>query len=110
MEYVAGKVARYKRIRLLEFISENSQSPAGKTLRRMLRDKERRRLPGSNLNRLRHGALNTFLSLADLTSECLHAAHPRHQSPLSVGSNFRTSNLREMPACTCESNGSVVLM
>src|SRR5712664_176288 len=42
MEYVAGKVARYKRVRLLEFISEIPKSPAGKTLRRMLRDKERR--------------------------------------------------------------------
>jgi len=42
MEYVAGRVARYKRVRLLEFISEIPKSPAGKTLRRMLRDKERR--------------------------------------------------------------------
>jgi acyl-CoA synthetase (AMP-forming)/AMP-acid ligase II len=42
MEYVAGRVARYKRVRLVEFISEIPKSPAGKTLRRVLRDKERR--------------------------------------------------------------------
>jgi acyl-CoA synthetase (AMP-forming)/AMP-acid ligase II len=42
MEYVAGRVARYKRVRLVEFISEIPKSPAGKTLRRMLRDRERR--------------------------------------------------------------------
>ena len=42
IEYVAGRVARYKRVRLVEFTSEIPKSPAGKTLRRMLRDKERR--------------------------------------------------------------------
>lgn len=42
MEYVAGRVARYKRVRLVEFIGEIPKSPAGKTLRRVLRDKERR--------------------------------------------------------------------
>ncbi|MEP6719304.1 MAG: AMP-binding protein [bacterium] len=42
IEYVAGRVARYKRVRLLEFTSEIPKSPAGKILRRMLRDKERR--------------------------------------------------------------------
>lgn len=42
IEYVASQVARYKRVRLVEFTSEIPKSPAGKTLRRMLRDKERR--------------------------------------------------------------------
>ncbi|HKP46649.1 MAG TPA: AMP-binding protein [Pyrinomonadaceae bacterium] len=42
IDYVAQKVARYKRIRLIEFVDEIPKSPAGKTLRRVLRDKERR--------------------------------------------------------------------
>lgn len=42
IEYVASQVARYKRVRLVEFTSEIPKSPAGKTLRRVLRDKERR--------------------------------------------------------------------
>jgi acyl-CoA synthetase (AMP-forming)/AMP-acid ligase II len=42
IEYVAGRVARYKRVRLLEFTTEVPKSPAGKILRRVLRDRERR--------------------------------------------------------------------
>lgn len=42
MQFVADRVAPYKRIRLVEFVSEIPKSPAGKILHRMLRDKERR--------------------------------------------------------------------
>jgi acyl-CoA synthetase (AMP-forming)/AMP-acid ligase II len=37
MEYVAGRVAAYKRLRAVEFIEAVPTSPAGKTLRRLLR-------------------------------------------------------------------------
>ena len=37
MEYVAARVAAYKRLRAVEFIEAVPTSPAGKTLRRLLR-------------------------------------------------------------------------
>ena len=37
IDYVAGRVARYKRVRVVEFIDMVPTSPAGKTLRRLLR-------------------------------------------------------------------------
>ena len=37
-EHVAGHVASYKRIRLVEFVDAIPKSPSGKILRRMLRD------------------------------------------------------------------------
>jgi acyl-CoA synthetase (AMP-forming)/AMP-acid ligase II len=37
IDYVAGRVARYKRVRAVEFIEAVPTSPAGKTLRRLLR-------------------------------------------------------------------------
>ena len=40
MTYVADRVARYKRIRTIEFIDEIPKSLSGKTLRRVLRDRE----------------------------------------------------------------------
>ncbi len=40
MEYVAGKVATYKQLRLLEFIDEIPKSLSGKILRRVLRERE----------------------------------------------------------------------
>jgi acyl-CoA synthetase (AMP-forming)/AMP-acid ligase II len=42
MEFVAARVARYKRVRLVEFISEIPKNPAGKILHRVLKDRERR--------------------------------------------------------------------
>jgi acyl-CoA synthetase (AMP-forming)/AMP-acid ligase II len=41
MEHVAGHVAPYKRIRLVEFIDQIPKSPSGKILRRVLVQKER---------------------------------------------------------------------
>ena len=41
MDYVAARVAPYKRIRSVEFVSEIPKSPAGKILRRILKGKER---------------------------------------------------------------------
>ena len=37
-EFVAGKVATYKQVRLVEFIDEIPKSASGKILRRFLRD------------------------------------------------------------------------
>ena len=44
MEFVAGRVAPYKRIRIVEFVSEIPKSPAGKILRRVLVERERRKV------------------------------------------------------------------
>jgi acyl-CoA synthetase (AMP-forming)/AMP-acid ligase II len=43
MEFVAGRVATYKKIRMLEFIDKIPKSPAGKILRRVLVQAERER-------------------------------------------------------------------
>jgi acyl-CoA synthetase (AMP-forming)/AMP-acid ligase II len=43
MEFVAGQVAPYKRIRLVGFADQIPKSPSGKILRRMLLEEERRR-------------------------------------------------------------------
>ena len=37
-EYVAGHVASYKKVRIVEFVDQIPKSPSGKILRRMLRD------------------------------------------------------------------------
>ena len=42
MDFVGERVARYKRIQLVEFVGEIPKSPAGKVLRRLLKEKERR--------------------------------------------------------------------
>lgn len=44
MDFVAGRVAPYKRIRSVEFVSEIPKSPAGKILRRVLVERERRKI------------------------------------------------------------------
>ena len=41
MDYVAARVAPYKKLRLLEFIEQVPKSSSGKILRRMLVDQER---------------------------------------------------------------------
>ena len=47
MEFVAERVAPYKRIRHLEFVDQIPKSPSGKILRRVLVDKERARMAAS---------------------------------------------------------------
>ncbi len=42
MDFVAARVAPYKRVRLVEFVSEIPKSPAGKILHRVLKERERR--------------------------------------------------------------------
>ena len=41
IEFCAGRIAPYKRIREVEFIDEVPKTPVGKMLRRVLRDKEK---------------------------------------------------------------------
>jgi acyl-CoA synthetase (AMP-forming)/AMP-acid ligase II len=43
MDFVAARVARYKRIQLVEFVSEIPKSPAGKILHRVLKEREAKR-------------------------------------------------------------------
>ena len=43
MDFVSARVAPYKRIRSVEFVSEIPKSPAGKILRRILKERERGR-------------------------------------------------------------------
>jgi len=44
MDYVAARVAPFKKVRLVEFIEQIPKSPTGKILRRELVDRERRRI------------------------------------------------------------------
>ena len=44
MDYVAARVAPFKKVRLVEFIDQIPKSPTGKILRRELRERERRRI------------------------------------------------------------------
>jgi len=46
LDFVAARVASYKKIRRVEFVEHLPESPAGKLLRRILRDREWR---GTNL-------------------------------------------------------------
>jgi acyl-coenzyme A synthetase/AMP-(fatty) acid ligase len=52
MGWVAERVARYKKVRAVEFIAEIPESPSGKILRRQLR-RARRRTPGDRPDTLR---------------------------------------------------------
>ena len=45
IEFCAGRIAAYKRIREVVFIEEIPKTPVGKVLRRVLRDRERVTLP-----------------------------------------------------------------
>lgn len=47
MEYIAARVAPYKKIRAVEFVQEIPKSPSGKILRRILKEKVRVRAHGS---------------------------------------------------------------
>lgn len=42
LEFVAARVAPYKKIRYVEFVEQIPKSPAGKLLRRVLRERESR--------------------------------------------------------------------
>jgi acyl-coenzyme A synthetase/AMP-(fatty) acid ligase len=44
MDYVAARVAPFKKVRLVEFIEQIPKSPTGKILRRELLARERRRV------------------------------------------------------------------
>ena len=46
MEFVAGKVATFKRIREVEFVDAIPKNPSGKILRRLLIDRERAKAGG----------------------------------------------------------------
>jgi acyl-CoA synthetase (AMP-forming)/AMP-acid ligase II len=48
MQYVAGRVAPHKKIRAVEFVQEIPKSPAGKILRRVLKDRVRARSAASS--------------------------------------------------------------
>jgi acyl-coenzyme A synthetase/AMP-(fatty) acid ligase len=43
MDYVEGRVAPHKKVRLLEFIEQIPKSVSGKILRRVLKERERGR-------------------------------------------------------------------
>ena len=43
MDYVAARVAPFKKVRLVEFIDQIPNSPTGKILRHKLRERERER-------------------------------------------------------------------
>lgn len=47
MEYIAARVAPYKKIRAVEFVQEIPKSPSGKILRRILKERVRLSEPGS---------------------------------------------------------------
>lgn len=47
IQYVATRVAPYKKIRAVEFVSEIPKSPAGKVLRRVLKDRLRGQRAGA---------------------------------------------------------------
>ena len=44
MDYVAARVAPFKKVRIVEFIDQIPKSPTGKILRRELVERERRRI------------------------------------------------------------------
>ncbi|HYY57542.1 MAG TPA: 4-coumarate--CoA ligase family protein [Pyrinomonadaceae bacterium] len=44
MEYIAERVAPYKKLRFVEFVEQIPKSPAGKILRRVLKERERERV------------------------------------------------------------------
>ena len=44
MDYVAARVAPFKKVRIVEFIDQIPKSPTGKILRRELVEREQRRI------------------------------------------------------------------
>ena len=52
MEFVAGKVAHFKRLHFVEFVAAIPKTSSGKILRRDLKERERQRIARTTVARL----------------------------------------------------------